>query len=178
MIYIYEQIYHLFLRKRQTIASTQFKIYSFNFFSDKEDIEVFNEDKTISSKRVRKTGRTTGLTFGLLSNKMESICFEKPPGSGNRLPFYNLYVVKKIAEEDPLFFKPGDSGSGVFVVEDGKPDKALGIGIAIAIFSQETYVCKIANILNTLGLKLVRYRENNQEQTLQRTNEEKNEEKM
>lgn len=100
---------------------------------------------------------------------MESVCIEKPHGSGIRFPFYNLYVVEKIAVEDPLFFEPGDSGSGVFVVEDGKPDKALGIGIAIATFSQETYVCKIANILKTLGLILVRYRENNQEQTLPST---------
>lgn len=112
---------------------------------------------------VRKTGRTTGLTFGLLSNRMESIRIEKPHGSMNFSQFSNLYVVDNIAGEDQLFFKPGDSGSGVFLVEDGKPDKALGIGIAIGIFSQETYVCKIANILNTLGLKLVRYRENNQE---------------
>lgn len=87
----------------------------------------------------------------------------------NRFPFYNLYVVDKIAGEDQLFFKPGDSGSGVFVVEDGKPDKALGIGIAIAISSQVTYVCKIAKILNTLGLEIVRYRENNKEQTLPST---------
>lgn len=94
---------------------------------------------------------------------MESIRFEKN-GPIKRFAFYNLYVVDKIAEEDPLFFKPGDSGSGVLVVEDGKPDKALGIGIAMAIYTQETYVCKIANILKTLGLKLVRYRENNQEQ--------------
>lgn len=68
---------------------------------------------------------------------MESIRFEKPHGSKNRVPFYNLYVVYKILGEDQLFFKPGDSRSGVFVKEDGKPEKALGIGIAIAMFSKE-----------------------------------------
>lgn len=93
---------------------------------------------------------------------MESIRFEKPLD----FLFKNVYVVDKIAGEDQLFFKPGDSGSGIFVMEDGKPDKALGIGIAIAKFSQETYVCKIAKILNTLGLEIVKYRENNKEQTL------------
>lgn len=80
-------------------------------------------------------------------------------------PFYNAYVVDKIAKNQ-LFAKLGDSGSGVFVEEDDKPDKALGILMGIATESQETFVCKIDTILNILGLELVRYRENNEEQTL------------
>lgn len=81
------------------------------------------------------------------------------------LSFNNVYVVDQKAGHKQ-FANFGDSGSGVFVVEDDKPDKALGILVAIATHSQETFVCKIDTFLNILGLEMVRYRENNEEQTL------------
>lgn len=101
---------------------------------------------------------------------MESISYNLSYyGSVYRFPLYNVFVVDKIAGQNQRFADLGDSGSGVFVVEDGKPDQALGIEFALAKFSQETFVCKIANILNFLGLEIVRYRENNKEQTLPST---------
>lgn len=53
----------------------------------------------------------------------------------------------------------GDSGSGVFVVEENQPDKVLGIAIAVSKNYRETYVCKIPTTLNNLTLQLVRYKE-------------------
>lgn len=81
------------------------------------------------------------------------------------LSFNDVYIVDQKAGHKQ-FANFGDSGSGVFVVEDDKPDKALGILVGTATRSQEYLVCKIDTILNILGLEIVRYRENNEEQTL------------
>lgn len=127
---------------------------------EKETVEIYNEDDELSEKMVKvtKIGRTTGITFGELDGEMESIQMEHPAGSDRYYIFYSPYVVYSIPEERH-FFEPGDSGSGVFVVEKtkegDKPGKAVGILFAGAI-SEEAYVCKIARILDTLGLTIVR----------------------
>lgn len=113
--------------------------------AEKETVEIYNEDDELSEKMVKvtKIGRTTGTTVGELDGEMESIIMEHPAGSGRCYIFYSPYVVYSIPEERQ-FFEPGDSGSGVFVVEKtkegDKPGKAVGILFAGAI-SEEAYVC-------------------------------------
>lgn len=158
---MHEKVYHFFSKVKDEQESLT-AIY----FSENDMIEVYDNDHEIKNKSVKKTGKTTGETQGLLNGKMNSIKIERPADSYKFYTFNSVYVVDKKPGQNQLFSEPGDSGSGVFVVEDGKPDKALGIAIANTTISQETYVCKISNILKTLGLKLVKYRENNKEQPL------------
>lgn len=153
--------------------------------AEKETVAIYNEDDRIAMKSVEvmKTGKTTGITFGELdqTRKDESIRMYHPPDSDNYYDFENAYVVQNKSVE--AFFKAGDSGSGVFVIEktkDGdKPGKALGILFAgiyseeadseeaysIEAYSEEAYVCKIAKILKTLGLTIVRYYQQLYEET-------------
>lgn len=148
---------------------------------EKETVAIYNEDDGIAmeSVEVMKTGRTTAITFGQLdqTNEEDSIRLYHPPQSDNWYPFEDVYVVQNNLGE--AFFEPGDSGSGVFVVEKteegNKPGKALGIlfagtcseevsseevsseeAFSKEVYPEEAYVCKIAKILDTLGLKIVR----------------------
>lgn len=145
--------------------------------TEKETVAIYNEDDEIAMKSVEvmKTGKTTGITFGELdqTRKDGTIKMYHPSDSDNYYYFENVYVVQNKSGE--AFFKPGDSGSGVFVVEKtkegDKPGKALGILFAgmyseeayseeaysIEAYPEEAYVCKIAKILDTLGLTIVRY---------------------
>lgn len=86
--------------------------------AEKETVGVYNEDDGISKIMVMKTGRTTGLTFGQLDGEMESIRMQLAAGSNRYCIFRNLYVVYDISGQGGPFFKPGDSGSGVFVAVD------------------------------------------------------------
>lgn len=137
---------------------------------EEETVEIYNERDGILGMEVTKTGRETGLTSGELICEMESVNIEQPVGSEIRYKFESIYAVRNIPKKDE-FFKRGDSGSGIFVVQKEKPDKALGIGIAIGTELKQTFVCKIAHILPTLELEIVRYRELNKEQTSQSTEE-------
>lgn len=154
------------------VYSLNFLIFFFCFFvAETETVDIYDENDGILDIEVMKTGRTTGIRFGNLFGEM-SANIEQPVGSGNKYRFDSIYVVNKIRDQK-TFFELGDSGSGVFVAENQKPVKALGIGIGIAVGTKfpQTYVCKIANILNTLKLDIVRYREINKEQTLASTEE-------
>lgn len=149
--------------------------------TEKETVAIYNEDDGIAmeSVEVMKTGRTTAITFGQLDQtyKEDSIRLYHPPQSDNWYSFEDVYVVQNNLGE--AFFEPGDSGSGVFVVEKteegNKPGKALGIlfagtcseevsseevsseeAFSKEVYPEEAYVCKIAKILDTLGLKIVR----------------------
>lgn len=124
-------------------------------FAEKETVEVYNEDNGIYKKKVMKTGSASDLAYGLLLYKMNSIILNHPPKSKYKYIFKNIYIVRSKSEQFP-FFLPGDSGSGVFVEGEREPVKALGIGFGISA-SKMTYVCKIDKILNTLGLKIVKY---------------------
>lgn len=125
-------------------------------FSDKDALDVINTDDLTYTEMVTKTGRATGTTYGYLDEGVMFAKIEYPPLSGTMNDFPELYIVKDIPETPP-FFRKGDSGSGVFVM--GNQDKPLGIGIAISEQSSETYVCKINEIVNRLGLAIVKYRE-------------------
>eukprot|EP00105_Crassostrea_gigas_P042271 XP_019926419.1 PREDICTED: uncharacterized protein LOC105337013 [Crassostrea gigas] len=87
---------------------------------EKETVAIYNEDDGIAmgSVEVMKTGRTTGITFGILDQTCESVRIYHPPDSKINYLFKDIYVVENKLGED--FCRPGDSGSGVFVVEKTK----------------------------------------------------------
>lgn len=106
-----------------------------------------------------KCGKSTGTTYGTLSSCNFSVRVSEPLCSDKYFIFKNCYAVINNKQEKP-FLGEGDSGSGVFVVDQ---DKALGI--AFSSLGEYTIVCKIEEILENLDLKIVRYIENPEEST-------------
>lgn len=104
-----------------------------------------------------KTGRTTGTTYGHLIEKSITVRVDKSFSSRGYFAFHNCYAIEDISENQP-FFRKGDSGSGVYLMENRKPSKPLGI--AFAYLNSVTAVCKIGMIVDKLDLQIVRYLEN------------------
>lgn len=106
---------------------------------------IFGEDI------VTKRGKTTGTTRGYLMEDTLSFLLY-----GSYFPF--CYAIENINDDDP-FFLPGDSGSGVYVIKDRKPK--IPLAIAFAFLNSKTAVCNISEIVDELGLQIVRYFEDN-----------------
>lgn len=111
--------------------------------------------------KVTKSGRTTGTTIGDLTDDSLTVRVDTSFLSRGYIAFFNCYAVEDITEYG-AFFRQGDSGSGVFVIEKDETLKPLGIAFA-SLFSQ-TAVCKIDSILDKLDLTIVRYRGDKQNQ--------------
>lgn len=77
------------------------------------------------------------------------------------LAFSNCYAIKN--SDNTPFFTHGDSGSGVFVIDN---DTLRPLGIAFAFLNSETAVCRIDKIVQELALEIVGGPENNQLQTV------------
>lgn len=109
------------------------------------------------SIKVFKRGGTTGETEGYLSDNSLSVCLDFTNG------FYffdRCYAVESI---NSPFFEPGDSGSGVFLIENGVPTKPLGIAFAFQKRSQTTAVCRIDKIIDAFNLSVYQYEEESME---------------
>lgn len=110
-----------------------------------------NNLKYDGSTKVLKKGKETCETEGFLISNSASIAVrrENQPDSGYQ--FDNCFEIRSLNEKED-FFARGDSGSAVFVKEDGKL-KPLGIAFA---FSAEgsTYVCNIHHIAKMFNLSI------------------------
>lgn len=106
---------------------------------------------------VTKTGRTTGTTYGYLKDNCLTVRVNRSFLSRGYFAFFNCYAIEDNTDIQP-FSLEGDSGSGVYVMENGKPSKPLGI--AFAYLDSQTAVCNIAMIVDKLDLQIVRYLEN------------------
>lgn len=102
---------------------------------------------------VIKTGRTTGTTVGVLQNNILSVKVHHSILSRGFFAFFNCYAIGNTSE---VFFREGDSGSGVFVKESDGTIKPLGI--AFAYMNSQTAVCRIDEIVKSLDLTIVKYR--------------------
>lgn len=135
----------------------------FFYFLEIETLEIVKKSNLSyrAPIEVMKTGRKTDTTFGylidpkkheFLSARLDSTCH-----SIQHYVFKMPYVVKD-KDESERFFLRGDSGSGVFLLgETGLPEKALGIAFGYLYKKPYTFVCNIEDILEKLGLKLVRW---------------------
>lgn len=124
----------------------------------KETLKVAKEEDLIMEKDiVTKTGRTTGTTKGYLMDDSLTVKVDRSFLSRGYFAFFNCYAIEDIPDYRP-FFREGDSGSGVYVMENGKPSKPLGI--AFAYLDSLTAVCNIGMIVDKLDLQIVRYLEN------------------
>lgn len=106
---------------------------------------------------VTKTGTATETTRGRLMDDTLSLDFDI---SGIKFESDSCYSIEYIDINDDPFFREGDSGSGVYVIDKdtGKPIKPLGI--AFAYTNWRTAVCKIGEIVDELDLQIVRYFDN------------------
>lgn len=142
-----------------TITNQLFSLLELNFvlgfifiFLAEKEILTFAEknDLILEEDIVTKKGKTTGTTHGYLMN--DTLSF---PLFGSYFSF--CYTIENINDDDP-FFLPGDSGSGVYVIKNRKPK--IPLGIAFAFMNWQTAVCNISEIVDELGLQIVRYFEN------------------
>lgn len=67
--------------------------------------------------------------------------------------FFNCYAIGNTNND--VFFREGDSGSGVYVIENDGTLKPLGI--AFAYMNSQTAVCGVNEIVERLNLKIVKY---------------------
>lgn len=93
---------------------------------------------------------------GFLSLKVDSQ-FSAP----GYFAFSNCYAIKE-SDKGP-FFKHGDSGSGVFVIDN---DSLRPLGIAFAFLNSETAVCRVDKIVKKLALEIVGCLENSELQNV------------
>lgn len=119
---------------------------SFRAFGGNE-LTVISEDDVSIDDVVRKTGRTTQITEGLIKYKSFNM---KVSYSFKEYWFFDCYGIEKIGKG--LFSFVGDSGSAVFVKKNGtfKP-----LGILFGQFGITTAVCKIDRIIDQRNLKIV-----------------------
>lgn len=109
------------------------------------------------SIKVFKRGGTTGETEGYLSDNSLSVCLDFTNG------FYFFDRCYAVTSINSPFFEPGDSGSGVFLIENGVPTKPLGIAFAFQKRSQTTAVCRIDKIIDAFNLSVYQYEEESME---------------
>lgn len=114
-------------------------------------LEIADESmlKYDGSITVLKRGGTTGQTMGSLVDDSLSVCVDNSKGS-----FYffdRCFAVDNIASS---FFEMGDSGSGVYLTENGKPTKPLGIAFAKHQIKQKTAVCRVDKIVSAFNLSV------------------------
>lgn len=135
------------------------------FFVDKIDLQTAtNQDLPIGDRvlYVRKTGRTTGTTTGILRSASHYPCIGSLLYFGRFFDFNSCYFIDDDDEEDvevadrKLFFDRGDSGSAVYLIDNKhnpKIFKPLGIGFAIGI-KGGTYACKIQEVLREFNIAI------------------------
>lgn len=110
-----------------------------------ETILLFDLSKVI------KRGGATGETEGLLTGNTFSVCVDKDFNFGGFYYFARCFSIKSIGRP---FFERGDSGSGVFLMENGKPTKPIGIAFAKLLINHKTAVCRIDKIVEAFGLSV------------------------
>lgn len=116
------------------------------------ELQIANEDElTFDGKTcVTKTGRTTSKTKGRLARVVELVSV--PNRAGVQCYFEDVYSIHNLGFTETPFFKPGDSGSGVYIDRNGECNKALGIAFAFDVEEVETYVCSIHEIVRAFNI--------------------------
>lgn len=104
------------------------------------------------SMSVKKRGRTTRDTTGKLVGDCMYVRVYSKQVPGRYYEFQNCFAVEQ-TDNSQRFFDKGDSGSGVFVIDEN--DKSLKpLGIAFAFYCSKTAVCKIGQITNAFNVSV------------------------
>ena len=105
-----------------------------------------------SGMRVKKFGRTTGLTLGTVESMIALMSLPyKNRHFSSTVWFTNVWIIRADADSG-IFALPGDSGSLV-VAEDGR--SAIGLLFAATSRGEYGFIAPICTILDELGLSLV-----------------------
>lgn len=133
------------------------KLY-FCWFFFLEEIHLPNENSLLfnGSMLVKKRGRTTGDTIGKLVGDCMYVRVYCTEIRGRYYEFENCFAVKQ--RDETKFFEKGDSGSGVFLIDE-KDSSLKPLGIAFAFFRSKTAVCKIRQITNAFNVSVYEYEE-------------------
>lgn len=99
---------------------------------------------------VTKTGRSTGTTSGVLTQRALSVKISQLFPNKRFFTFDNCYGVEQT--EDEVFFVPGDSGAAVFVTDN---NTKTPLGIAFAFSNTYTAVCRIDTFVKERNLNIV-----------------------
>ena len=121
--------------------------------------------------KVTKKGNKTGVTYGIIHEVVTSARIDSITDTefGHFYSFNNCYCVRDVTNDTP-FFEIGDSGSGVFLIDEtNRRLVPLGIAFARGRFGFSTYVCKIKHIAEKFQLKI--YQDAFSSSILQRMND-------
>ena len=101
------------------------------------------------SMHVKKTGTTTNETEGILLNNNFQIRINEGLPKGAFFMFYECFEIGNLGQ---FFFSGGDSGSGVFLIDEKDGDRLKALGIAFAQLGTSTAVCRIGHILDAFDV--------------------------
>lgn len=100
---------------------------------------------------VRKQGKVTGETEGILVSGMMTI---RVDNVASPLKYRFDFCYKIINKHGyRRFFEPGDSGSGVYLLDRRGNKRPVGIAFAFGL-NGDTYVCRIAHVTRAFELSL------------------------
>lgn len=104
-----------------------FRIYIYLFYIEKEILIVVMEDDLIFGEDiVIKRGMIIGIIYGYFMDDSFIVKVDRLFLLRGYFVFFNCYVIEDNID-DKLFFLEGDFGFGVYVMENGKLFKLLGI---------------------------------------------------
>lgn len=106
---------------------------------------------------VKKRGRTTGDTVGKLVGDCMYVCVNSTQVPGLYYEFQNCFAIEQM-DIDNIFFDKGDSGSGVFVIDE-RDNSLKPLGIAFAFYCSKTAVCKLGQITSAFNVSVYDYEE-------------------
>ena len=98
---------------------------------------------------VKKTGTTTNETEGILLDGSLVVRITQGMPQGAFCEFYDCFEIGHLG---PPFFSAGDSGSGVFLIDEKDGNRLKALGIAFAQLGTSTAVCRIGHILDAFDV--------------------------
>lgn len=110
-----------------------------------------NDLKNAHGTLVRKRGTTTRETEGILVSGIMTVRIDNV-ACPVKYRFDFCYEIKNKVGGRP-FFEAGDSGSGVYLMDNRGNKKPLGIAFAYGI-NGDTYACNIENVTRAFDLSL------------------------
>lgn len=110
-----------------------------------------NDFKNVHGIFVRKKGKSTGITEGILVSGLFTIGISRIVSP----KIYRFDYCYRIIDKPGVrkFFEPGDSGSGVYLIDKRGKKKPLGIAFARSIYG-DTVACRIENVTRAFDLSL------------------------
>lgn len=93
----------------------------------------------------------TGETVGILVSGMISIRVDNVPSPLKYRFDYCYEIINKHGYKP--FFEPGDSGSGVYLLDERGNKKPVGIAFAFGL-NGDTYACRIEHVTRAFELSL------------------------